>query len=139
MHADFAAVFVALWVGHHFADHWVQTDGQAARKGRRDWVGRRACAAHVYWLTATQVFALVALQFATGSVVATPWQLLTGLALNAATHYWIDRRFTLAALCERLGKGGFYRSGSGLGTGAYALDQSAHLAVLFVVALVMVA
>lgn len=74
---------------------------------------------------------------------------------TAVTHYWADRRFTLARLCDRLGKGEFYNLGKPrdrtvtagfvsieggmartpidiptLGTGAYALDQSWHWAWL---------
>lgn len=139
MPTDFAAVFVALWVGHHFADHWVQTDRQARDKGRRDAAGRHACFWHVYWLTVTQVFALTLVHLATGAQAAPVPQLLAALAFNAGTHYWIDRRFTLAALCDQLGKGDFYRSGTGLGTGAYQLDQSAHLLCLFAAALIVVA
>jgi hypothetical protein len=50
--ARFAAVYAALTASHEVADHWVQTDKQAAAKGRTDAAGVRACAAHVasVWL-----------------------------------------------------------------------------------------
>ena len=76
------------------------------------------------------------------------WQLFAGLAVNAGTHYWADRRFTLAALCERTGKGAFYRMGAPrpghddqlhLGTGAYVLDQSWHIFWMFAAALIIAA
>lgn len=135
---EFAAIFVALYVGHSVGDHWVQTDAQAQGKGWRTRVGRLHCVGHVATLTLTQLAALGALVLVIDLRVGI-LQLAAGLAVNAATHYWADRRFTLAALCERLGKGPFYRMGTGLGTGAYALDQSWHIAWLFVAALVMAA
>jgi hypothetical protein len=60
------------------------------------------------------------------------------------THYWADRRTTLAALATRVGKGEFYALGAPrpgrednptIGTGAYALDQAWHWVWLLVAAL----
>jgi hypothetical protein len=60
---------------------------------------------------------------------------VAGQLVSAVTHYWADRRTTLARLADALGKGGYYRLGAprpgrddnlSLGTGAYALDQSWH-------------
>ena len=135
--AAFAAIFAALYAAHSFADHWVQTDAQAQSKGRHDHVGRRACLAHVLTLTLTQCLALLVLFVVLDLPDPGPAAGIAGLAINAGSHYWIDRRFTLAGLCEKIGKGGFYRMGSGLGTGAYALDQSAHVLMLFVSAVVI--
>ncbi|MEU9014709.1 hypothetical protein AB0D12_34160 [Streptomyces sp. NPDC048479] len=60
-----------------------------------------------------------------------------GLALDAASHWWADRRTTLAWLAKITGKAEFYRlgtdtvhttteadgiTGKHIGTGAYALD-----------------
>lgn len=149
----FAAVFVALYAAHMVGDHWVQTGFQAAVKDARDFVGRRACAAHVATLTATKL-AFVA---AVALVLGLPWHpawLAAGLAADAASHYWADRRYTLAwlaAAAERAGINGkavFYRLGAprpgrddnpSLGTGAYALDQSWHIGWLFVAALIITA
>lgn len=134
----FAAVFVTLYAAHSFGDHWVQTHGQACSKGERTKVGQRACLWHVFTLTATKLAALYALVFVTG-LPLNQWMLMAGLLVDAGSHYWADRRFTLAALAERLGKGGFYRLGlaeaAPTGTGAYALDQSWHHLWLFVAAL----
>jgi hypothetical protein len=141
----FAAVFAALFVAHQFADHWVQTHHQAQAKGAAGWTGRLACAGHVATYTATAVVALVVAGAVLDLGLSVP-RVAAGLVVSAVTHYWADRRFTLAALAERLGKGGFYRLGAprpgrddnpGLGTGAYALDQSFHIAFLFVAALVI--
>ncbi|MFJ2073498.1 hypothetical protein ACIOHF_31195 [Streptomyces albidoflavus] len=46
MAAVFAAVFIALYIGHALGDHWVQTSCQAATKGQAGWTGRLACGRH---------------------------------------------------------------------------------------------
>ena len=139
----FAAVFIALFVAHQVGDHWVQSSCQAAAKGGTGRTARRACAAHVASLTATKLVFLAPLALL--GISLHPAALLVALAVDAATHYWADRRTTLAALAARCGKGGFYRLGApregrddnpSLGTGAYALDQSFHIAWLFVAALI---
>lgn len=143
--AVFAAIFAGLYAAHSFGDHWVQTHGQACGKGAPTRAGRLACARHVATLTLTKAVALGLVMLVTGFRLDGPW-LAAGLLVDAASHYWADRRFTLAALAERLGKGDFYRMGSPrpgtadaphLGTGAYALDQSWHVLWLFLAALVI--
>jgi len=61
------------------------------------------------------------------------------MAADAATHYVIDRRTPLRRLALVLGKADFYDLGDAMaapcGSGAYALDQSAHLTVLAAAAL----
>lgn len=146
--ATFAATFVTLWAAHQLADHWVQTGHQANNKHRHgkpieDRIGRRACAAHVatYTLT-TAVF--VAAAWWLLHLDITPAGFVLGQAVSAVTHYWADRRFTLARLCTALGKADFYQLGAprpdhndnpSLGTGAYSLDQSFHVVFLFIAAL----
>lgn len=142
--AVFAASFVALYAGHEFADHWVQSAHQAAAKGARTAEGRRACAGHVATLTATKCLTLLATSRATGLRLS-PGRTLAALALDAATHYWIDRRFTLRGLAHLIdpinGKAGFYDLGDDAaapcGTGRYALDQAAHVAMLWAAALLV--
>jgi hypothetical protein len=147
--ATFGAVFAALFVAHQVADHWVQTNRQAAMKGQPGWAGRLACASHVATYTLT---ALVALQ-AVVSVLdlrLAAWRVAAGLAVSAVTHYIADRRAPLLRLAEAMqsttGKADFYRLGTPrpgrddnptLGTGAYALDQSWHVGWLFVAALII--
>jgi hypothetical protein len=130
----FACVGFGLLVAHQVADHWVQTSYQAAHKGLPGWPGRIACATHVATYMATTA-AVVAMLWATLDLDISPSGFVAGQLVSALTHYWADRRFTLAALCDRLGKGEFYRLGAprrgrddnpSLGTGAYALDQSWH-------------
>ncbi len=143
--ATFAAVFCALYAAHMVGDHWVQTGRQAACKGTRDAAGRRACTGHVLTLTATKTAFLAAAWLVLDLPLSPPW-LAAGLAVDAGSHWWADRRFTLAALAGRLGKAGFYALGAprpghddnpSLGTGAYALDQSWHVGWLFVAALLV--
>lgn len=142
----FASVFAALFVAHSVGDHWVQTSAQSAAKGRPGWMGRLADARHVATLTVTKLAILLPAGLLLGLHLSV-WGLVTGLAVDAATHWWADRRSTLAHLAERLGLGGFYRLGApraghndnpSLGTGAYALDQSFHHLFLLVAALLIV-
>lgn len=139
----FAATFAALYAAHEFGDHWVQSNRQAAVKGQRDPEGQRACAAHVVTLTATKALALAVTSRVLG-IRLSPARAALALSLDAATHYAIDRRYTLRAVAKALdpvnGKLGFYEFGDGkaapCGTGAYALDQSAHIALLWATALI---
>lgn len=150
--AVFAAVFVALYVAHSVGDHWVQSSCQAATKGAPGWTGRLACGRHLLGLTLTKAIALVPVVLVLGLPV-TALGLVLGLGLDAASHYWADRRTTLARLADRCGKGEFYSLGTPahpaypvtaaggpaatLGTGAYALDQSWHTLWLGIAALII--
>jgi len=152
MTATFAAVFVALYVAHSVGDHWVQSSCQAARKGAAGWAGRWACTRHVLGLTLTKGIVLVPVVLLLHLPV-TAAGLILGLALDAATHWWADRRTTLARLAKICGKAEFYSLGTPahpahpvtadggyaptLGTGAYALDQSWHHLWLLVAALII--
>ncbi|WP_327667879.1 DUF3307 domain-containing protein [Streptomyces sp. NBC_00485] len=143
--ATFAAVFVALYVAHSVGDHWVQTSHQSAHKGRPGWVGRLADARHVATLTATKLVVLLPVVWLLGLRLSLLGTVL-GLGVDAATHWWADRRNTLAWLAKVTGKGEFYRLGAPraghddnphIGTGAYALDQSFHHLWLLVAALII--
>jgi hypothetical protein len=133
----FSSAFVTLYTAHSFGDHWVQTHRQACGKGGPGLRGRAFCAQHVVSLTITKLVALLALDLVTGLDIH-PAYLAAALAVDGVSHYWADRRTTLQALAERLGKADFYKLGNGhLGSGAYALDQSFHLLFLFIAALIM--
>lgn len=138
--ASFAAVFCTLYAAHQVGDHWVQTHRQACNKGQRTTVGVRACLVHVATLTGTKMVALGLLMLVAGLRLSGP-VVVVALLVDAVSHYWADRRFTLAGLAERIGKGGFYRLGlpeaAPAGTGAYALDQSWHVGWLFITALIV--
>ncbi|MFD9456253.1 transcriptional regulator [Streptomyces sp. NPDC059985] len=150
--ATFAAVFVALYVAHSVGDHWVQTSPQSADKGKPGRIGRLADTRHVVTLTLTKLALLLPVSFLLGldlSVLG----LVVGLGLDAVSHWWADRRSTLAWLARVTGKGEFYGLGTPthpahpataegtpaahLGTGAYALDQSFHHLWLLIGALLI--
>lgn len=131
--AAFAAVLLALLAAHHVGDHWVQTDTQACGKGERGAAGARHCAAHVASYTVCTVLAAALAWWALGLDLSLAG-FVAGQLLSAVTHYWADRRFTLAWLAARLGKAPYYERG-----GAYQLDQTWHWAWLTVAAGVMVA
>jgi hypothetical protein len=149
--AAVAAVFVALYAGHMIGDHWVQTHHQAITKGGRGWAARWANTKHVASITLTKLVAVAALCAVTGLQVST-WQCALALAVDAASHWWADRRSTLVWLAGRVeraginGKSQFHAIGAprpghddnpSLGTGAYALDQSFHIGWLFITALII--
>ncbi|GGW72651.1 hypothetical protein [Streptomyces xantholiticus] len=124
--------------------NWVQTSVQSADGGQHDRnpgqssrIGRLACTRHVIGLTLTKALLLalaaVVLDLPLGLAGVT-----AGLGLDAASHWWADRRSSLTWLAEVTGKSEFYSLGTGahpahpitaegkpaghLGTGAYALD-----------------
>jgi hypothetical protein len=143
--AVFAAVFIALYVAHSVGDHWVQTSHQSAHKGRPGWVGRLADARHVATLTLTKLAVLLPVAWLLDLRLSL-LGIVAGLGIDAVTHWWADRRSTLAWLAEVTGKGAFYRLGAPragrddnphIGTGAYALDQSFHHLWLLVAALLI--
>jgi O-acetyl-ADP-ribose deacetylase (regulator of RNase III) len=144
----FAGVFVALYVAHLVGDQWVQTSHQAGHKGLPGWPGRLACAAHVttYTLTGVLTLALVA--------ISTDWhpdpvRLVAGLAFSAITHYIADRRTPLIRLATFLGLAGYLGHATvvrkpgadpdttGPGTALMELDQSYHVAALFISSLII--
>lgn len=133
----FAAVLGIYAAGHQVGDYWVQTGGQAARKGLPGWPGRCACAAHVvtYTLTLAVFLALAAWLL---PLPVSPGRAAAGLAVSAVTHYFADRRRPLQRVADALGsgKGGFWRSGDGLASGAAHLDQAWHWLWLFTAALI---
>lgn len=150
--ATFAATFAVLYVGHSVGDHWVQTSPQSADKGKPGWTGRWADTRHVATLTATKVVLLVPVALLLGLHLSAAG-LVAGLGVDAVTHWWADRRSTLARLAKALGQKGFYDLGTPahpaapatadggyaptLGTGAYALDQAWHHLWLLVAAVLI--
>lgn len=144
----FAVTLAALYAAHEVGDQWVQTHHQACTKGGRgeqQRAGQAACARHVASMTATKALMLGVTSAVTGTRLPLG-RTAVALAVDAASHYWADRRYTLAGLADRLGKGEYYRLGSPrpdrddnltIGTGAYALDQAWHAAWLWAAALIV--
>ena len=125
--AAFAATFVAMFVAHQVADHWVQTSHQAAHKGLASRRGRLACAAHVASYTLCTTLAVLGVWLALDLPV-TLGGVLLGQAVSAVTHYWADRRTTLATLAERLRLGGFYGLGAPRPVRVLVVDEHGHVA-----------
>lgn len=138
--ARFAATFATLYAAHQVGDHHVQRDVDAEVKGWPGPEGHKACARHVASYTATAAVALAVTNRVTGAGIR-PGRAAAALAFSALAHYVIDRREPLRRFAEATGHGDFYRLGAprpgrddnpSLGTGAYALDQSAHVGCLLV-------
>lgn len=144
----FAVTLAALYAAHEVGDQWIQTHHQACTKGGRgeqQRAGQAACARHVASMTATKALMLGVTSAVTGTRLPLGRTALA-LGIDAASHYWADRRYTLAGLADRLGKGEYYRLGTPrdgrddnptIGTGSYALDQAWHAAWLWVAALIV--
>src|SRR5690606_11053068 len=97
----FAAAAITLHAAHLTADYWLQTEHQAITKGAPGWRGRVACASHVAVLTATQAVFLLVADRLFGLDLSAGW-VAAGLTLNAVTHWWADRRWTLRWLADLL-------------------------------------
>lgn len=124
-------VYAALHAGHMVGDYWVQTNRCAQVKGKPGRDGQEACAVHVAALTATQAAFLGIACLATGERLNAR-RVAVGLAVNALSHYAIDRREhgVMPVLCRalrRFGKEDFAAAGEGLATGAALLDQAWHI------------
>jgi hypothetical protein len=135
--AVFGAVTAAYLAGHHIGDYWIQSDHQAQHKGQPGWRGRISCASHVTTYTLTLAVCLAVVTWWLRLPVSPAWA-TAGLGVSAVTHYWADRRSTLMWLADLLGKGDFYRRGTGMASGSAYLDQSFHWLWLGVAALVTV-
>jgi hypothetical protein len=135
MAATFAAIWIALYVAHVVADHWVQTEFQARHKGEDSWRGRSAAGRHVatYTLVAGLTVALIAWRL---GLALDPVRVGLGLSVSALSHFWLDRRWTVTRLAVLAGHRPLHDLGGPLG-GAYLLDQSSHVACLLVAALVI--
>ncbi|MFW5415348.1 DUF3307 domain-containing protein [Nocardiopsis sp. CNT-189] len=129
--------YAALYTGHHIGDYLLQSDHQALTKGRCGHAGRMACTRHVLVLTVAQALALVLVLGATGTAVS-PWAVPAGLAINAVTHWWADRRATLRGLVlatePMTHKTTYYDNG-----GAERMDQAWHVAWMIPAALAIAA
>ena len=150
-----AVAGLALYVGHHVGDYWVQTDAQAREKGLPGIAGVVACATHCATYVATQWLALMIALWVTGVGVEQPdswwWRPFVAVLVSGGTHYladrrehglmfWLARRLPGKAAFLTLGKprGGHYDDAPQLATGAWALDQSWHLLFgVFVPALII--
>ncbi|MER7331603.1 MULTISPECIES: DUF3307 domain-containing protein [unclassified Micromonospora] len=134
--AVIAAVFCALFAGHHVGDHAAQTDWQAKNKAEPGWLGVRAMAGHLASYHACMVVALGGL--AAAGVPLTFTGCAVGLAFSAVTHGFLDRRWPVRWILEHTGSRAFAASQTPL-HGGYLADQSLHIGCLFVSALLVAA
>jgi len=128
-----AVVYCALYSAHQVGDHWVQTDREALGKGGTGWSGRLACLSHVATLTATKLGFVVLAWLVLGLSIS-PAGLAVGLGVDAVSHYWADRRTTLARLARLVGKGPWFEHDP---QAPYLLDQSWHVGWLLPAALLV--
>lgn len=129
-----AVTFAALFAGHHLGDHPLQSPGAVAGKsaparaelalGAHPWRGWSWCARHVAVYTAVQAacLALVALV----APLTLPGA-LAALAVSAATHAVIDRRWLVRWFLAAKRAGDWAE-------GPYLVDQSLHIAMLLLAA-----
>jgi len=131
-----AAVFVALFAGHHVGDHVAQTDWQAKHKASPGWTGWRAMAGHLVGYHACMVAALGGL--AAVGVPLTWVGCAAGLGFSVVSHGFLDRRWPVRWVLEHTGSRDFAASQTPL-HGGYLADQSLHVGCLFVSSLLVVA
>ena len=151
--AALAAVYIALFVGHQIGDYWLQTHSQAGLKGESGWPGRLADARHVLVLTGTKT-GVLALVWALVHLGLHPWPVAVGLAVDAVSHWWADRKTTLRRLAQLMdralpafGKEQFFDLGAPrpghddnptMGVGSAHLDQAFHFTFLLFAALIAI-
>ncbi|MDA2804458.1 hypothetical protein [Nocardiopsis suaedae] len=128
LHADPTTALLtiaALTGGHYAGDYLFQTDHQATNKGRCDHQGRRACTGHVAALTLAQLLLLALVAVVTQTALE-PLPAALGLAVNAGTHWWADRRAPLRGLVLATDKWFRKRDFYDNGPGAPLVDQAWH-------------
>lgn len=137
--ARIAVLYAAWHAAHGYADHWGQSNDDALDKGKPGRTGRAACARHVANMTATKLAALAIVGAATG-IRLSPRRVAIAMAVDAVSHYVIDRRTPLRRLAHALGKDDFIAIGdpaaAPCGTAAYELDQSLHTTLLALAAVI---
>ncbi|GAA3831669.1 hypothetical protein GCM10022380_57790 [Amycolatopsis tucumanensis] len=123
---------------HPYCDQILQSSEDATKKGLSGREGAKHCARHVATYTAGQTVASVAVTSVLGYRLPLR-ALAAGTAVNAVTHYVIDRRepFKRFLRSKFVGKGGYLahatvqrREGvvdeGGPGTALMEMDQAAH-------------
>jgi hypothetical protein len=121
-----STVFLLLLTGHLLGDWVAQNDWQATNK-TRSWA---ALAAHVAGYHLVMGLLLVL------PVVRDGWpagKALAVLAMSAATHALIDRRWPVRALLRVAGSPGF----ATVEWGVIAVDQALHLSILAMLAVLL--
>lgn len=134
----FAVVHAATSGGHEIGDYLEQPDWAARAKQQPGPEGRGALHRHVAGYTTVQTVATLAALKATG--VRVPLRaVLAGQAVNAVTHWAIDRGPVLRRFADLTGKRGFHDLATGGVNGRALLDQAAHKGILPIAAAVTAA
>lgn len=136
--ALFAALQATFSDVHPYCDQILQSSKDAMGKGDPGRAGAKHCARHVATYSAGQALAGYVVTRALGYRIR-PAALLAGIALNAGTHYVIDRREPLKTFLRSkpIGKASYLahatvqrRDGvideGGPGTALMEMDQAAH-------------
>lgn len=129
--ARMGALYALTRAASDVADHWVQSDHQAAHKGKPGWEGRRNCAAHVLTYVGTQAL-VVGVGARILGIRITPGRAAAALAVSAVTHYIADRRTPLRKAADAVARlqgapeSAFVRLADHGMSGAYALDGAWH-------------
>lgn len=146
--AVFAAVFCLFYVGHRVGDTWGQRSVDAVHKQVPGPRGALHCGIHVAMLTGAKALFLVPGVLVLGLPVSVGGVVLA-LAVDAMSHYLVDRGAPLRAMARATGNGEFIdrvtvvrtpggpAAATGPGTGAFELDQAWHLAWVGVAALIV--
>ena len=87
---------------HGIGDTWVQTQHQATTKGSLSRAGQWACFRHVATYTLTTALGVLLVAVLPLGTSISPAGFLLGQLVNAATHYVIDRRWTLVWLADKV-------------------------------------
>lgn len=136
----FAATLATLTVMHHAGDYLAQTDHQAACKPAKSDRGDvvcsegeswRALAGHIASYHAAQAAGLVVANRALGLRLR-PGRVLAGIAVSAATHAVIDRRWPVRWWMDHTGSADFRTRGGGA-----HVDQALHHTCLWAAALII--
>ncbi|NEA22628.1 hypothetical protein [Actinomadura bangladeshensis] len=136
--ALYGALLATFAETHPFCDQIVQNSDDAKNKGEPGRAGRAACARHVATYTAGQTITAAAVTLTLGyRLPARAW--LAGTAINAITHYAIDRREPFKRVLRNpwLNLGGYLTHATvqrrpgviddgGPGTALMEMDQAAH-------------
>lgn len=145
-----AFCYILMRAGHAAGDHWGQLECDAVHKQGAGPAGVAACARHVLMLTGIKVAALGAGLGAVGLwPLVDPAYLAAAVALDAVSHYVVDRGAPLRAMAAAIGRTGYITAvtvvrapergpdDKGPGTGAFELDQAWHTVFLAAAAVII--
>lgn len=129
----FGTVFVLLYVAHLIADYALQTDHQAAHKMEKTREGWTANLSHA-GTHAVVTAAALGIGWAVLDLTVSLPAAAIAIGWITVSHAFIDRRWPVTWWMTNTGSAEWISRG-----GAAHVDQTAHVAALFVAALVLAA